>query len=101
MEKSFKDFFIDELISLGMFPEQAKKVMYLTVSKDSTMGNRWFDSEKNYPDVIKKILRIQVFEEALDFIKKECPEAWFRPIFDKDHPLRKEFDLLNSKSMTL
>jgi len=92
---TFKQYFEKELESQGMFPQQAKDVMVSVIENDDTMNERWFEDVKGYPEALGNILRITVHQEATKYLIIHCPEAWNRPIFDVNHPLRKEFEAMN------
>lgn len=100
---NFYEFGVDELKKRGMFESQANEVMDKAVleshdnenSVNREMRDRWGDSIDAYPPMMKALVFMGIEPIALEYIKEKCPEAWFRPIFDKDHPLRKEFEEKN------
>jgi hypothetical protein len=91
---TFYEFGIKELTSRGMFNYQAVKVIKNVMSGNDLMQSRWNEDISGYPLLIRNFLWMDIEKEALNFIKISCPEAWFRPVFDKDHPLRKEFEAM-------
>jgi len=96
---TFYEFGIKDLVSKGMFDIQATEVMNRVVidskNKDSAnnaMNGRWDDKVEDYPPTMSVVLSIAIEPIALEWIKDTLPEAWFRPMFDKDHPVRKQFE---------
>lgn len=89
---TFYEFGMKELQSRGMFTTQAENVMKNVIAENTQMGLRWNDNISDYPPMMKNIIWMSIENEALNYIKISCPEAWFRPVFDKDHPLRKQFE---------
>ena len=78
----------------GMFDTQAEKVVQRAVNESREtdeanedsggMFHRWDDDEAGYPLTMTAVLWMCVCRHALEFIKEECPNAWFRPMFDKE-----------------
>lgn len=64
----------------------------------SIRTNRLKKDMQNYPEVTKNIIWMGIELTTLNYIKENCPEAWFRPLFDPDHPLRKELDALQNNN---
>jgi len=96
---NFYELGIKELTSRGMFDNQAKEVMDRVVedskNKDSannSMNSRWTDDIDGYPAPMKVVIYMGIEPIALEYIKEKIPEAWFRPMFDKEHPVRKQFE---------
>lgn len=89
---NFYNFFINQLTQRGVFEGQAKLIMDKVIANNPHMDGRWDELTINYPQQLTNIIWISVEQETLEFIKENCPQAWFRPIFDIDHPLRKEFE---------
>lgn len=91
---------INKLKENGVPEEYAKKIMQ-NVIKDSKenpqsinriMHDRWNEDITDAPPLILNLVYYGIEPFALEFIKERCPDAFFRPVFDKEHPLRKEFD---------
>ncbi len=93
---NFYDFFINQLVQNGMFDNQAKAVVDKVMGNNPQMEGRWGEKTTEYPQNLTNIIWLSVKHEALEFIKENCPQAWFRPMFDKEHPLRKEFEKQHS-----
>lgn len=89
---NFYKFGISELKNRGMFPTQAVAIMQKEVEENKEMTERWGEDTSYYPPMMKNILWMGIEQKALEYIKENCPEAWFRPVFDPEHPLRKQFE---------
>lgn len=89
---NFYDFFTKQLTSLGMFPNQAKDVMTITMERHSEMKGRWDEDITSYPQQLQNIIWLSIEDIALEYIEKNVPEAWFKPIFDRNSPIRKQFE---------
>jgi hypothetical protein len=85
-------YFIEQLCQNGMFPEQAVGVMELARERFETqsLGIKWKSSYKDYPEVILPVLWVGIQTAALEWIDKNIPKAWFRPMFDRNDPIHKE-----------
>lgn len=101
-----REFFEKELVARGMFESQAKTVMDAVVADDinclvsSTFQSplrrdnaklqelvfgRWNDQFDSFPVIMMHILwGTRVRPQALEWIKKNVPKAWYRPVFDDD-----------------
>ena len=91
---TFYKFGTSELQKRGMFNSQAETVMQKVVAQNDQMDGRWNEDISEYPPMMKNLIWINIENEALKYIKKHCPEAWFRPVFDNEHPLRKKFEAM-------
>lgn len=97
---TFKEFGVKKLFSMGMFENQAEAVMEKVISDSKTnkespnidMKDRWDDDITGYPECMLTVLFIAIKPFALEWIKENMPEAWYRPMFDSEHPLNKEFN---------
>ncbi len=45
------------------------------------MKERWGDAVEDYPPVMVNVLWVSVKHIAVEWIDRELPEAWFRPMF--------------------
>lgn len=74
---------IDQLVNNGMFEDQAKAVMAEVVEHPATvsMKDRWNDSVDGYPPQMKAVCLVAIKTQALEWIDRNCPKAWFRPMF--------------------
>lgn len=79
---------ISMLVSQGMFEEQAKEVMELAKPKLIALADGYdikFESpENNYPAIIYPIWFMTIRRVALEWIKTNKPQAWYRPMFEKE-----------------
>ncbi len=83
---TFKQALIEDLTSSGFFPDQALEVFNLFVEQpaQSSMKGRWDEDVTGYPKMILSISLVAIRSVALDYIKEKMPNAWFRPMFDKE-----------------
>ncbi len=83
---TFKQKIIQDLTDSGFFPEQALEVFDRLVEHPAqiSMQGRWNDDYTSYPPMMLNILTVAVDSIALDYIKEKMPNAWFRPVFDKE-----------------
>jgi hypothetical protein len=76
------------LTDLGMFESQAKEVLEISIPKINNMevnknyNVSWNACSSGYPQVIYNILFMTIKVDARDWIAKNKPEAWFRPMFE-------------------
>lgn len=77
----------------GMFPDQAKQVMSIAVTKMliPDYNITWNRPAEEYPEAFYTIGWLLVRKVAREWIEKNCPKAWFRPMFDDE--LAKEIGL--------
>lgn len=80
VEQKMKDW----LISNGMFDNQAEEVLNLAKEEElfKSMKNRWQSDSEGYPTALYAVLIISLREIALQWIEENCPEAWFKPMFE-------------------
>lgn len=76
---------IQELLkSKGMLDTHAKAVIAAAkeseVLKDS--GLHWGDDIEGYPDFLMATIKMSVMDTAKDWIKENCPKAFYRPLFE-------------------
>ena len=83
---SFYNYYLDELTKRGLFKEQAEQILERCIQKKDSMQDRWDEPIDSYPRSVLTTIWLNIKDEALDFIKETCPEAWFRPIFEMDIP---------------
>lgn len=95
---TFYEYFKEMLGKKGMFPKQAEEVMQRVLAESAKgedyvlqeMGHRWGHQIDDYPSVLIPMIMLSIDNVALEYIKENCPEAWFRPMFDPEHTLRQE-----------
>ena len=71
------------LVANWMFESQAKEVIN-EMKKDKwieSMEGRWNDDISGYPDTIVNAMWFAAKTAALDYIEKNIPQAWFKPMF--------------------
>lgn len=94
------------LVATGMFESQAKEVIGLAIpelNKQSPGGYKitWDLPASGYPDMLYNLWFITVKKVALPWIDKNCPNAWFRPVFDdKQMEEMKSKPIIDSKLRT-
>ena len=80
-----KEKLIEMCVSRGMFEKQAREVVELAIPKIDKLANgyktTWDRPSTEYPDVLYGVMFFTVARTALDWIDKNLPEAWFRPMF--------------------
>lgn len=79
---TFREWAKDWLERRGMFGDQADTVVATITSQKDSMSDRWDDQAETYPPPIKRVIAIALTRHALDYIKENCPEAWFRAMFE-------------------
>jgi hypothetical protein len=80
---TLEEFAIKHLTDNGMFDAQAKQVIESVKSakENEAMQGRWNDDSEGYPSSMMGVLIYTVNNHAVEYIDKNCPKAWFRPIF--------------------
>lgn len=81
--RTFEESIKQHLQDNGMFPKQAIEVFEATkaAKENKEMARRWQDDPKDYSDIMLNICKISANSQALIWIDKNCPEAWYRPLF--------------------
>lgn len=73
------------LIENGMFENQAKEVMDVAIPVLDNMVSdykfTWDRPAEEYPDVIYNICFMSIKPIALEWIEKNAPMAWYKPMF--------------------
>lgn len=74
---------IAQLVDRGMFEDQAKAVMVLVQADpvNEPMKDRWNDRVDGYPPQMQAVCLVSIKSQALEWIDKNCPKAWFRSMF--------------------
>jgi len=83
IEKTFYGQAVDYLMTRGMSHEQACSVMIgvINAEENDVMKDRWQTPIEGYSPVMLNILYLSCNDYALQYIEKNCPQAWFRPMF--------------------
>lgn len=76
------------LVDNGMWSEQADKVFGIFYDKlceeDGYSQKMFREDESTYPTQLYSILFLRLRGTALEWIDKNMPMAWFRPMFDPE-----------------
>jgi hypothetical protein len=83
---TIREKFEQMLYERGLFPEQAKAVMDRAVEDAAlaAMRGRWGDDVSGYSEQLIPALGVSVGRVALEWINENCPEAWFRSLFESE-----------------
>ena len=67
----------------GMFESQAQAVVVQMTQDNHPEGisSRWNDDLEGYPEVMTAVFTMTLKSAALEWIDKNIPKAWYRPIF--------------------
>lgn len=75
---------IQLLVNKGMFESQAKQVLESAkihkLFKET--DTKWDSPSSGYPDSCLVVISMSIDMIALEWIDRNCPKAWFRPMFD-------------------
>ena len=80
---TFNEYVKKFCVDRGMWPEQAQSVLK-NMQDDKSFGFdslRWTDHIEGYPQPMMIAFSINIKLAALDFIDKNMPQAFFRPLF--------------------
>ncbi len=76
------------LFDCGMHEDRCGAVIELVKTETSkSMGKHWEDAADGYPDCLLSALWLVAKHYALEYIDENCPEAWFRPMFEPNGDL--------------
>lgn len=80
---TFRQYIEDYCYQRGMFPEQTQIVveMVTTDKANEAMSGRWNDQTTGYPMPILAMMVMSINRHTITYIEKECPKAWFKPMF--------------------
>lgn len=74
------------LVQKGMFDDEAEAVLAIAIPKieAATPNYRitWDRPEHEYPEPVLRAMWLHVKQAAKEWITKNAPEAWYRPLFD-------------------
>lgn len=74
-----------DLYNNGLFEDQADAVLLSLVSQqDHPMFGRWDDAATDYPPAMLGLLWMEAKASALEWIDKNMPLHWARPMFTPD-----------------
>jgi hypothetical protein len=74
------------LTDRGMFDNQADEVLKEAIPKIESLTPdytiTWDRPADEYPDPFYNIVRLPLYDAAREWIAKNAPQAWFRPMFE-------------------
>ena len=80
---------VDNLVKMGLSDGEAKEVFVLAKPElDGTISNyniTWDRPHDEYSDVLYAIWMMSIKEIGLQWIEDNCPQAWFKPMFQPLH----------------
>jgi len=74
-----------QLAEHGLWPEASVDAV-MVATKESTPDveeRRWAEAASDYPTAFISVLWFAATTQALKWIDANCPQAWYRPMFDK------------------
>ena len=78
----------DVLVKFGMFKQQAKKVMDITITKINDISEeyliQWDENCEIYKDDMYSFIFSFTKTEALKWIEENCPNVWFKENYYND-----------------
>ena len=76
----------EELTARGILFDEARLIMdsVITDVANKRMNDRWNDDAEGYPPIVFAALLLSIKKHALEYIKKNCPNAWFRNLFESN-----------------
>lgn len=76
---------LNSLVERGMFDSDAETIINelkpQLEESDQSMSQRWDDDINEYAVPIKAMWSLWLNKTALDWIDKNCPQHWARPLF--------------------
>lgn len=82
MAQTIRQFLSKELSKNGLFDNEAEKVLLVFKEQPQAISIRLDDDIDVYPRFMLPVLVMSIHNAALNWMDKECPEHWARPIFD-------------------
>jgi hypothetical protein len=81
--QTLEEKFIEELYNRGLFEEQAQEIMdaVKAAPENESMQGRWTDRATGYPNVLINALWFSVNDAAIEWMDKNAPHHWARPMF--------------------
>lgn len=78
-----KEKLIDMLYNMGLFEDQATKIVDLAIPiiNESGYKIKFNDPSNSYPDSLYIVLMIRIKPIALDWIDQNASQAWYRSMF--------------------
>lgn len=82
-----------------MFKKQAEEVMQLYWKSGYASSADLADKPTDgYDEMLFGLLWMGIRAVALEYINANCPEAWFKPVFDDNDPIHQKFADKNKHS---
>lgn len=83
---TFKESMTYTLVGMGMFDSHADQVIkeYMEDESAESMIGRWDHDMKDYPQNIQSVVWIGVKHFASEWIERNMPQAWYKPMFKPD-----------------
>lgn len=85
---TFREWSMNELVNNGMFESQATQVVDSVGGTDETqptwskdMQKLWGEDIEGYPTSLRAVVKMAVYDAAVQWIDANLPKAWFRPMF--------------------
>ena len=81
---TFEDKIKEMLVEHGMWDDEAKAVVEMLKADklNESMAHRWNDDVEDYPLSMLAILWMETKHIAIEYIDANCPEAFYRPMFE-------------------
>ncbi|KKN55689.1 hypothetical protein LCGC14_0579910 [marine sediment metagenome] len=77
-----QEYIEDYLVNCMLFPEQAKQIVEAFKLRPEAQSIRWDTPIDGYPTVFHAALKLSIDAEALEWIDKNMPKHFARPMFD-------------------
>ena len=87
------------LVNNGLSNLAADNIMHVVraAPENESMSGRWADDVGEYPAVMQRMVLLTINRYALRWIEQNCPDAWFKAMFDPADPIHQIVDL-NSRT---
>lgn len=81
---TFRQWAEDYCVQNGMYEKQAKEVVQQLIDHPASeaMAGRWDSNMDDYSPQMKNVLLLGLKHQALAWIDKNVPKAWYRPMFE-------------------
>lgn len=81
---TIEQMFEKRLFESGLFENEAKEIMTMVKADEvnKPFEGKWGEDENAYPQPMLNLLWFSVKQNTLKWIDKNCPKAWFRPMFE-------------------
>jgi len=81
---TIREWLVDYCYQRGMFENDANAVVDAMMADEAneSMNGRWNDKVSDYPRPLLAVLVLSLNRAAVAHIEKNCPKAWYKPLFD-------------------